>query len=222
MVATKRVGGPRELVENCGACDFASPPRIKLGLSGGRPGFFCTLSLTGCRRLTGNLGSSGGSVRRRFSRHDSRVQRDWCMSLDAGRLRKPAETQSSSAEVPLDKGSLGRQRLPAKAVRPWCRRSSADFGSPRTILHQIIGHWSHALRNLDPGVGVRFRRMNRKLGTGKFHAAEISVRRIFLSSIFVSIEFLGSGGTSGGTSGGFLRRGRFVAFVRQRLLMQFG
>jgi len=105
-------------------------------------------------------GSSGGSVRRRFSRHDSRVQRDWCMSRDAGRLRKAEETQSSSAEVPLDKGYLGRQRLPANAVRQWCRRSSADFGSPRTIFHQIMGHWSHALKNLGPGVGARFRRMN--------------------------------------------------------------
>ena len=70
-------------------------------------------------------------MRRRFSRHDSRVQRDWCLSRDAGGLRKPEETQSSSAEVPLDKGDLGRQRLPAKAVRPWCRRSSADFGGFR-------------------------------------------------------------------------------------------
>jgi len=108
--------------------------------------------------------SSSGSVRRRFSRHDSRVQRDWCLSMDAGRQRKPEQTQSSSAEVPLDKGSLGRQRLPAKAVRPWCRRSSADFGSPRTISHQIMGHGSHALKNLDPGVGARFRRMNRFSG----------------------------------------------------------
>ena len=62
--------------------------------------------------------------------------------------------------MPLDKGDLGRQRLPAKAVRQCCRRSSADFGSPRTIFHQIMGHWSHALKNLDPGVGARFRRMN--------------------------------------------------------------
>jgi len=92
--------------------------------------------------------------------------------MDAGRLRTPEETQSSSVEVPLDKGYLGRQRLPAKAVRPWCRRSSADFGgfrrisadfgSPRTIFHQIMGHCSHALKNLDPRVGARFRRMNRK------------------------------------------------------------
>jgi len=42
------------------------------------------------------------------------------------------------------------------------RRISADFGSPRTIFHRIIGHGSHALKNLDPGVGTRFRRMNRK------------------------------------------------------------
>ena len=76
-------------------------------------------------------GSSGGSVRRRFSRHDSRVQRDWCLSMDAGGLGKPEETRSSSAEVPLDKGDLGRHRLPAKAVRPWCQRSSADFGGFR-------------------------------------------------------------------------------------------
>jgi len=48
-------------------------------------------------------------------------------------------------------------------MRPWCRRSSADFGSPKTIFHQIIGHWSHALKNLDAGVGARFRRMNRQL-----------------------------------------------------------
>jgi len=80
--------------------------------------------------------------------------------MDAGRLRKPEQTQSSSAEVPLDKGDLGRQRLPAKAVRQWCRRSSADFGSPRTIFHQIMGHGRHALRNLDPGIGARFGRMN--------------------------------------------------------------
>jgi len=106
--------------------------------------------------------SSGGSVRRRFSRHDCSVQRDWGMRRDAGRLCKPEETQSSSAEVPLDKGYLGRQRLPAKAVRPWWRRSSADFGSPRTIFHQITGHWRHALKNLDPGVGARFGRMNHK------------------------------------------------------------
>jgi len=77
--------------------------------------------------------------------------------MDAGRLRKPEQTQSNSAEVPLDKGSLGRQRLPAKAVRPWCRRSSADFGSPRTIFYQIIGHGRHALKNLDPRVGARLR-----------------------------------------------------------------
>jgi len=82
------------------------------------------------------------------------------MSLDAGRLRKPEETQSSFAEVQLDKGDLGRQRLPAKAVRQWCRRSSADFGSPSTIFHQIMGHCSHALKNLDPGLCTRFRRMN--------------------------------------------------------------
>jgi len=68
--------------------------------------------------------------------------------------------RTSSAEVPLDKGDLGRQRLPAKAVRPWCRRSSADFGSPRTIFHQIIGHGRHALKNLGPGFCARFRRMN--------------------------------------------------------------
>jgi len=87
------------------------------------------------------------------------------MSMDAGGLRKSEETQSSSAEVPLDKGDLGRQRLPAKAVRQWCRRSSADFGSPRTIFHQIIGYCSHALKNLDPGVGARFRRMNHLFST---------------------------------------------------------
>jgi len=80
--------------------------------------------------------------------------------MDAGRLHKPEATQSSSAEVPLDKGDLGRQRLPAKAVRQGCRRSSADFGSARTIFHQIMGNCSHALKNLDPGVGARFRRMN--------------------------------------------------------------
>jgi len=44
------------------------------------------------------------------------------------------------------------------------RRISADFGSPRTIFHQIMGHGSHAWKNLDPGVGAHFRRMNRKLG----------------------------------------------------------
>jgi len=83
------------------------------------------------------------------------------MSMDAGRLCKPDETQSSSAEVPLDKGYLGRQRLLAKAVRQWCRRMSADFSSPRTIFHQIMGYGSHALKNLDLGVGARFGRMNR-------------------------------------------------------------
>jgi len=41
------------------------------------------------------------------------------------------------------------------------RRISADFGSPRTIFHQIMGHWRHAWKNLDPGLGAHFRRMNR-------------------------------------------------------------
>jgi len=108
-------------------------------------------------------------VRRRFSRHDSRIERDWCLSRDAGGLRKPEQTQSSSAEVPLDKGDLGHQRLPAKTVRQWCRRSSADFGSPRTIFHQIMGHCSHALKNLNPGVGARFGRMNRKIAHFRPH-----------------------------------------------------
>jgi len=48
-----------------------------------------------------------------------------------------------------------------------------DFGSPRTIFHQIMGHGSHAWKNLDPGVGARFRRMNHKLDVklfGKFGA----------------------------------------------------
>jgi len=40
------------------------------------------------------------------------------------------------------------------------RRISADFGSPRTIFHQIMGHGRHAWKNLDPGVGARFRQMN--------------------------------------------------------------
>jgi len=40
------------------------------------------------------------------------------------------------------------------------RRISADFGSPGTIFHQIVEHGRHALKNLDPGVGARFRRMN--------------------------------------------------------------
>jgi len=45
--------------------------------------------------------------------------------------------------VPLDKGSLGRQRLPAKAVRPWCRRSSADFGGfPFTEDYFSSNHWT--------------------------------------------------------------------------------
>jgi len=43
------------------------------------------------------------------------------------------------------------------------RRISADFGSPSTIFHQIMGHCRHAWKNLDPGVGARFGRMNRKL-----------------------------------------------------------
>jgi len=86
------------------------------------------------------------------------------MSMDAGRQCEPEEAQSSSAEVPLDKGDLGRQRLAAKAVRQWCRRSSADFGSPRTIFHRIMGHWSHALKNIGPGVCASFRRMNRNFG----------------------------------------------------------
>jgi len=44
------------------------------------------------------------------------------------------------------------------------RRISADFGLPRTIFQQIMGHCSHALKNLDPGVGARFGRMNLKRG----------------------------------------------------------
>jgi len=63
--------------------------------------------------------------------------------MDAGRLRKPERTQSSSAEVQLDKGSLGRQRLPAKAVRQWCRRSSADFGGFRFTEDDFSSnHWT--------------------------------------------------------------------------------
>jgi len=82
------------------------------------------------------------------------------------------EKRTSSAEVPLDKGDLGRQRLPAKAVRQWCRRSSADFGSPRTIFHQIMGHGSHALKNLDPGVNARFGRMNPNFRTDADYITE--------------------------------------------------
>jgi len=40
------------------------------------------------------------------------------------------------------------------------RRISADFGSARTIFHQIMGYGRHALKNLDPGVGAHFGRMN--------------------------------------------------------------
>jgi len=95
-------------------------------------------------------------------------QRDWCLRMDAGGLGKPEETQSSSAEVPLDKGDLGRlvflqKRCANGADGP--RRISADFGSPRTIFHQIMGHGSHALKNLDPGLGARLRRMNPSYST---------------------------------------------------------
>ena len=99
-------------------------------------------------------------MRRRFSRHDCSVQRDWCLSMDAGRLpsrknrnralqRCHSTREISVASVFLQKRcDNGRQR------------SSADFGSPRTISHQIMGHGRHALKNLDPGVGARFRRVN--------------------------------------------------------------
>jgi len=89
------------------------------------------------------------------------VQRDWCMSMDAGGLRKPEETQSSSAEVQLTRDLSVASVFLQKRCANGCRRSSADFGSSRTIFHQIMGHGSHALKNLDPGVGERFRRMNR-------------------------------------------------------------
>jgi len=56
------------------------------------------------------------------------------------------------------------------------RRISANFGSPRTISYQIIGHGRHALKNLDPGVGARFGRMSnsKQLFAIKIGAKEIA------------------------------------------------
>jgi len=68
------------------------------------------------------------------------------------------ETQSSSAEVPLDKGDLGRQRFLQKAVRQGADVLSGFSVPPRTIFHQ--NHWITAampLKNLDSwGSGATF------------------------------------------------------------------
>jgi len=71
------------------------------------------------------------------------------------RKKTPVE---GSAEVPLDKGYLGRQRLPCKSgapMVPTSRRISADFGHRGTIFHQNhLDHWSHAFEKTSiPGVG---------------------------------------------------------------------
>jgi len=79
---------------------------------------------------------------RRFSRHDLRVQRDWCLSRDAGGVRKPDKTQSSSAEVPSTRDLSGRQRFPAKSGA--ANGAVSAFRSPRTIFIQIMGHGSLA------------------------------------------------------------------------------
>jgi len=70
------------------------------------------------------------------------------------------------------------------------RRISADFGSPRTIFHQIMGHCRHAWKNLDPGVGARFRRMNPK--TGEVPIEHTSKRR----TISWLVDFSGLSATS--------------------------
>jgi len=60
------------------------------------------------------------------------------LSMDAGRLRKPEETQSSSAGCALDQdisvspASFLQKRAPIGPTGP--RRISADFGSPRTFF----------------------------------------------------------------------------------------
>jgi len=57
---------------------------------------------------------------------------------EAGRKRS-----SSSAEVPLDR-DLGRQ--------------FDEDHKKKIIFHSIMGHWENiAWKNLDPGVGARFR-----------------------------------------------------------------
>jgi len=53
----------------------------------------------------------------------------------------------STREISVDSVFL-QKRCVNNADGP--RRISADFGSPSTIFHQIMGHCSHALKNLDP------------------------------------------------------------------------
>jgi len=58
--------------------------------------------------------------------------------------------------VPLDKGYLGRQAFPAKAVRHGCRRSSADFVHRARIFIKSLDTAGIALKNLDSrGRGAR-------------------------------------------------------------------
>jgi len=75
--------------------------------------------------------------------------------MDAEDNASRKNAQSSSAEVPLEQGILGRQRLPAKR----CAHGATVLGGfPRISVHRgTIFHQSlelrHALKNLDPGVG---------------------------------------------------------------------
>jgi len=129
------------------------------------------VSARGVRKQKKNGGQEnvfiGGSVRRRFSRHDCQCPTDlvaWyeCQLDYLSRTKTP---QSSSAEVPLDKGSLGRQRLPAKtgACAHGATVLGAIFGLPRDdFSFKIMGHWSHALKKPRSWVCARFRRIEPK------------------------------------------------------------
>jgi len=103
-----------------------------------------------------------------FPRHDcsvpTRLVHEYWILVDNC---KPKKTQSSSAEVPLRlrEISVASVFLP-KPVRPWCRRSSVDFGGFRVHRGRFfIKSWTTGQTCLEkpsiPRVGATLRSMNR-------------------------------------------------------------
>jgi len=73
--------------------------------------------------------------------------------------------------VPLEQGILGRQRLPGKSGAPNGGDGPQRFRFAKDEFSS--NHWTpgrHALKNLDPGVGARFDRMNHKYLKQAYHA----------------------------------------------------
>src|SRR6056297_4237878 len=78
----------------------------------------------------------------------------WWRQIASVTLTVPGETESSSAELQLDKGYLGRPSANrAAGPRRTCVRRGLFFQKPS-------GHRSHPSENLRPGTGARFGRMS--------------------------------------------------------------